>query len=153
MKDQGKQWEGFFPYNATSPSCFIYIRQHKLPQRYILLSWGSEEAPRRVPSYLQIFSRRKMFSENKRWVFHINCTWHETSGNKQYLIFRKESHTKMYVVWRWKFSQTLLNLLKKLLDTLDYQSDKTEVTGLAAVIDFLSVIHETGFKKHPKIQK
>ena len=59
----------------------------------------------------------------------------------------------MYLVRKWKFSQTLLNLLKNLLDTLDDQSDKTEVTGLAAVIDFMSVIHETGFKKHPKIQK
>ena len=72
---------------------------------------------------------------------------------KQYLIFRKQRHTKMYLVRRRKFSQTLLNLLKKLVDTLDYQSDKTEVTGLAAVIDFMSVVHETGFKKHPKIQK
>ena len=39
-----------------------------------------------------------------------------------------------------------MNLLKKLLDTSDYQFDKTEVTGLVVVVDFMSVIHKTGLK-------
>ena len=36
----------------------------------------------------------------------------------------------------------LLNPLKNLLDTSDYQFGKTEVTGLAVVVDFMSVIHK-----------
>ena len=46
----------------------------------------------------------------------------------------------------------LLNPLKKLPDTSDYQFDKAEVTGLAVVVDFMSVIHKTKFGKHPKIK-
>ena len=46
----------------------------------------------------------------------------------------------------------LVNSLKKLLNTSDYQFDKTKVTGLAVVVDFMSVIHKTGFEKHPKIK-
>ena len=42
--------------------------------------------------------------------------------------------------------------MKKLLDTSDYQFDKTEVTVLAVVVDFMSLIHKTGFEKHPKIK-
>ena len=45
----------------------------------------------------------------------------------------------------------LLNPLKKLLDTLGYQSDKTEVTLLSVVVDVLTVIHKTEFERHSKI--
>ena len=43
--------------------------------------------------------------------------------------------------------------MKKLLDTSDYQFDKTEVIELAVVIDFMAVIHKTGYERHPKINK
>ena len=109
--------------------------------------------PEEYPQIYKYFQEGKCLVKTNAGCFKSAVPDMKLQESKQYLIFRKESHTKMYVVWRWKFSQTLLNLLKKLLDTLDYQSDKTEVTGLAAVIDFMSVIHETGFKKHPKIQK
>ena len=46
----------------------------------------------------------------------------------------------------------LLNPLKKLLDTSGYQSDKTEVTLLAVVVDVLTVIHKTEFERHSKIR-
>ena len=46
----------------------------------------------------------------------------------------------------------LRNTLKKVLDTSSYQFDKTEVTGLAVADDFMSVIHKTGFEKHPEIK-
>ena len=46
----------------------------------------------------------------------------------------------------------LWNPLKKLPDTSDYQFDKTEVTGLAVAVDFMSVIHKTVFEKHQKIK-
>ena len=46
----------------------------------------------------------------------------------------------------------LLNPQKKLLDTSGYQSDKTEVTLLAVVVDFLTVIHKTEFERHSKIR-
>ena len=45
-----------------------------------------------------------------------------------------------------------MNRLKKFLDTSDYQFYKTEFTGLAGVVDFMSVIHKIGFEKHPKIK-
>lgn len=44
----------------------------------------------------------------------------------------------------------LLNSLKKLFDTSDCQFDKCEVTGLAVVVDFMSVIHKTGLKNIQK---
>ena len=43
--------------------------------------------------------------------------------------------------------------MKKLLDTSDYQFDKTEVIELAVIIDFMAVIHKTGYERHPKINK
>ena len=63
----------------------------------------------------------------------------------------------MFLIRKQKFSQIynkyeLLNQLKELLDTSDYQFYKTEFTGLAGVVDFMSVIHKTGFEKHPKIK-
>ena len=67
--------------------------------------------------------------------------------SKEHLIFRKERYTRMFLVRRWK-----LNPLKKLLETSGYQFNKTEVTGLVVVVDFTSVIHETGFEKHPEIK-
>ena len=109
--------------------------------------------PEEYPQIYKYFQEEKCLVKTNAGYFTSTVPDMKLQERKQYLIFRKERHTKMYLVRRWKFSQTLLNLLKKLLDTLDYQSDKTEVTGLAAVIDFMSVIHETGFKKHPKIQK
>ena len=67
---------------CKTTSCFLYIRKHKLPDICILVSWKNEEVPRRVPSNIQRFSRRKMFSEKKRWIFQISCVWHENSGFK-----------------------------------------------------------------------
>ena len=46
----------------------------------------------------------------------------------------------------------LWNPLKKLLDTSGCQFDKTKVTGLTFVVNFMSVIHKTGFEKHPKVK-
>ena len=46
----------------------------------------------------------------------------------------------------------LWNPLKKLLDTSDDQFGKTEVIGLTVVVDFMSVIHKTGFEKHTKVK-
>ena len=109
--------------------------------------------PEEYPQIYKYFQEGKCLVKTNAGCFKSTVPDMKLQKTKQYLIFRKQRHTKMYLVRRRKFSQTLLNLLKKLVDTLDYQSDKTEVTGLAAVIDFMSVVHETGFKKHPKIQK
>ena len=67
--------------------------------------------------------------------------------SKEYLIFLKERYTRMSIVRRWK-----LNSLNKFLETSGYQLDKTEVTGLALDVDFMSVIDKSGFKKRQKIK-
>ena len=45
-----------------------------------------------------------------------------------------------------------MNPLKKLRNTSGYPFDKTEVTKLPVVVDFMSVIHKTRFEKHTKIR-
>ena len=119
--------------------CFLYIWQHKLPQICILVSWKNEEAPRRVPSNIQPFSRRKMFSENERWIFRDQRSiWcYERRDTLEFSLFKGGNIAK-------HSKYELLNPLKKLLDT--------SVTGLAVALDFMSVTHKTGFGKHPKIK-
>ena len=75
--------------------------------------------------------------------------------SKEYLTFRKERYTRMFIVQSKNLAKNskyeLSNPLKKLLGTSGYQLDKTEALSAVAV-DFMSMIHKTGFEKHPKIK-
>ena len=105
-------------------SCYLE-KMRKLPEEY--------------PQIYKYFQEGKCLVKTNAGCFTSTVPDMKLQETKQYLIFPKERHTKRYLVQRWKFSQTLLNLLKKLLDTLDYQSDKTEVTGLALVIEIKEI--------------
>ena len=105
-------------------SCYLE-KMRKLPEEY--------------PQIYKYFQEGTCLVKTSAGCFKSAVPDMKLQESKQYLIFRKERHTKRYLVQRWKFSQTLLNLLKKLLDTLDYQSDKTEVTGLALVIEIKEI--------------
>ena len=42
--------------------------------------------------------------------------------------------------------------LKQLLDTPEYQFDKTVTAGVSVIVDFISLIHKIGFEKYPKVR-
>ena len=59
-------WGGSCPYNPKNSSCFLHYSQHKLPLICILVLWKNEEKKYKHSQ------ERKMFSENKRWIFQIS---------------------------------------------------------------------------------
>ena len=42
--------------------------------------------------------------------------------------------------------------LKQLLDTPEYQFDKTVTAGVSVIVDFMSLIRKIGFEKYPKVR-
>ena len=93
QRRSGKKMGRLICIQCKTTSCFLCIREHKLPDICILVSWKNEEVPRRVPSNIQRFSRRKIFSEKKRWIFQTSCAWHENSGLKTVFdISEREVH-------------------------------------------------------------
>ena len=46
----------------------------------------------------------------------------------------------------------LLVPLEQLLDTPEYQFDKTVTAGISVIVDFISLIRKIGFEKYPKVR-
>ena len=88
--------------------------------------------PEEYPQLCKHFQEGKCLEKTNAGYFKPVAPDMKFQESKEYLTFRKERYTRMFLVKSENLAKNskyeLSNPLKKLLDTSGYQFDKTEVT-------------------------